>query len=1228
LNIPGGNNLPNDSLRELDLRTENLSGEFQPSLVHVSIYKLNAPGRLMRKRFWPKPDQFVMTREEFLKNFPLDPYRDENEMQTWAKVEKIFDGLDSTRENSSFNLKQPPFKPGWYLIDASTKDPSSGEEITDFKYVNLYDSKTGNPDNPQFLWTTAKDPVVQPGEKAIVGIGTSAYDVFAIQKITKTNSTIDPNSDPGNYSFLTLNSGKADTSIRITENDRGGISVNYAFVKNNRIYQTDHIINVPWSNKDLQISFETFRDKTLPGSDEKWKVKIEGYRKDHLAAELLTTMYDASLDQFSAHSWSIPGIYQILTRNTDWNGEYSFESIESNDKEEDYEEPESESFIKDYDEMRIAYKNNVDYSFATITRSHMLTLSSRMGSINAQHMKLPKVVMTKFTPPMVVSDSEVFKEDEKDESKATVLEPNRTGALEQNPGLISLRKNFSETAFFFPDLRTDSSGDVEFSFTMPEALTEWKWMLLAHTKDLSFGSGEKTIVTQKQMMVQPNLPRVLREGDHIYLSVKIANLTDSEFTGQVELQLLDATTNQSVDGYFQNIQPNQYFTVAPRQSEPVTFSIQTPYQFNNPVIVRIIARSRQLSDGEENILPVMSNRALVTETLPLTMNGTGKKDLLFQKLLASGNSETLTNQSLTVEYTSNPAWYVVQALPYLMEYPYECAEQTFNRFYANALASKIAGSSPRIKKVLEKWKNADSTALSSNLQKNEELKSILLQETPWVMEGKTESEQKKRIGLLLDMDRMKDALQTVIIELNQLQSDNGSFSWFKQGPEDRYITQYIVTGIGHLFKLNAIPPSFTDRVNAILDKAISYLDQKTEEDYKDLLKTKSNLTEDHLSPLLVQYLYARSYFAQKDIPGELFTSLNYFRKQCRQYWLKQDIRLQGMIALMLFHTGDLQKAKEIMLSLNQRAIHNNEVGMYWKENTVGYYWQQAPVETQSLMVEAFNDIMNDKSAINELKSWLLRQKETENWKTTVATADACYALMLPGTDWLIDQRKLEIRLGETLIRPNPKEPEAATGYFKKRIEGSFVHPEMGHIELKVTDSTVRTADKTQRTSDTQPSWGAVYWQYLEDFDKISSAGNSLKLNKKLFIRRNTDRGQVLDPLEEGKTLKVGDQLVVRIEIRSDRNMEYVHMRDTRASCTEPIEVLSGYKWQDGLGYYQTTKDASTDFFFNWLPKGVYIFEYPLYVTHAGEFTSGIAAIECMYAPEFSAHSEGGKIKVE
>jgi hypothetical protein len=272
--------------------------------------------------------------------------------------------------------------------------------------------------------------------------------------------------------------------------------------------------------------------------------------------------------------------------------------------------------------------------------------------------------------------------------------------------------------------------------------------------------------------------------------------------------------------------------------------------------------------------------------------------------------------------------------------------------------------------------------------------------------------------------------------------------------------------------------------------------------------------------------------------------------------------------------------------------------------------------------------MNDKSAINELKSWLLRQKETENWKTTVATADACYALMLPGTDWLIDQRKLEIRLGETLIRPNPKEPEAATGYFKKRIEGSFVHPEMGHIELKVTDSTVRTADKTQRTSDTQPSWGAVYWQYLEDFDKISSAGNSLKLNKKLFIRRNTDRGQVLDPLEEGKTLKVGDQLVVRIEIRSDRNMEYVHMRDTRASCTEPIEVLSGYKWQDGLGYYQTTKDASTDFFFNWLPKGVYIFEYPLYVTHAGEFTSGIAAIECMYAPEFSAHSEGGKIKVE
>ena len=284
-------------------------------------------------------------------------------------------------------------------------------------------------------------------------------------------------------------------------------------------------------------------------------------------------------------------------------------------------------------------------------------------------------------------------------------------------------------------------------------------------------------------------------------AAKIVNLTDKELTGQAELQLFDAATNESVGGWFNNMYPNQYFTVAAGQSEAVIFPIQVPYLFDKALVWRIVARAGDVSDGEEAAMPVLTNRMLVTETLPLNLRSVQTKNFRFEKLLTSGNSETLQHHSLTVEYTSNPAWYAVQALPYLMEYPYECAEQTWNRYYANALASKIANSSPRIKQIFESWKTKDTAALLSNLQKNQELKAVLLEETPWVLQAKTEEQQKKNIALLFDMVKMSSEMNSSYEKLKQMQSENGGFVWFKGGPDNRYITQYIVTGIGHLKKL-------------------------------------------------------------------------------------------------------------------------------------------------------------------------------------------------------------------------------------------------------------------------------------------------------------------------------------------------------------------------------------------------------------------------------------------
>ncbi|HNU87483.1 MAG TPA: alpha-2-macroglobulin family protein, partial [Ferruginibacter sp.] len=798
---------------------------------------------------------------------------------------------------------------------------------------------------------------------------------------------------------------------------------------------------------------------------------------------------------------------------------------------------------------------------------------------------------------------------------------------------VQIRKNFNETAFFFPDLKTDADGNVEFSFTMPEALTKWKLMTLAHTKNAASAYSTNTTITQKPLMVQPNAPRFMREGDKMEFSAKIVNLGDSEVTGIAQLELIDAATNKPVDGWFKNVFPNQYFTVAAGQSEAVKFPMEIPFNFNSAMTYRIVARAGNYSDGEEMAIPVLTNRMLVTESEPINMRNQTTRNFKFDKLLNSGSSTTLTNHALTVEYTSNPAWYAVQALPYLMEYPYECAEQTFNRYYANTLASYISRSMPKIKTIFEKWASplqgtvGDTAALLSNLQKNEELKSALLQETPWVLDAQNENQQKKNIALLFDMVRMSKEQQKAFNKLKEMQSLNGGFTWFKGGIDDRYMTQYIATGIGHLRKLNALAGDNYQSIKTIIDKAIPYLDKKIKEDYDNLIRYKVKLSNNNLSYVQIQYLYMRSFFPEYKIAPASQTAYAYYSGQARKYWLSNSKYMQAMIALALFRSNDAVTAKAIIRSLKENSISKEEMGMYWKEwTTGGYYWHQAPIESQAMMIEAFTDIDKNNTTIDGLKTWLLKQKQTQNWKTTKATAEACYALLLGGSNWLSEEKEVSISLGNTTIKSSDATAESGTGYFKKRIEADKVKPEMGNISVSVKSADSKVPPPAGGGGG--GSWGSVYWQYFEDLDKITPAETPLKLVKKLFVEKNSDKGPVLVALTDGAELKVGDKIKVRIELKVDRDMEYVHMKDMRAACMEPANVISQYKYQGGLGYYESTKDASTNFFFGWLARGSYVFEYPVFVTHAGNFSNGITTIQCMYAPEFTAHSEGIRVNVE
>jgi len=559
---------------------------------------------------------------------------------------------------------------------------------------------------------------------------------------------------------------------------------------------------------------------------------------------------------------------------------------------------------------------------------------------------------------------------------------NKQNSDSRGPGDVKARSNFAETAFFFPTLSTDENGEVIVKFTIPEALTRWKMMGFAHTKDLQYGSIGNTLVTQKDLMVVPDAPRFLREGDAMNFTAKITSLAEIKLDGSAQLMFFDASIGASIDDKLLGTQNGiQSFTVAKGASTVLSWDIHIPEGIG-AITYKVVAKAGKFSDGEEMALPVMTNRMLVTESMPLPIRSKQTKVFTFDKFIAQNNhSTTLRNHKLTLEFTANPAWYAVQALPYLMEYPYECAEQTFSRYYANSIASHIANSSPKIKAVFDSWKSQSPDAFLSNLQKNQELKSLLLEETPWVLDAKDESERKKRVALLFDLNTMSNQLDQALRKLLKMQSSNGGWPWFEGMPDDRYITQHIITGMGHLDHLGIKDIRTDSRTWSMIQNGISYLDEKMRKDYEWILVyDKAHLNDDHLGYDEIQYLYARSYF--KDIPLDKRNqkAFDYYKGQAQKYWLNKGRYMEGMIALALSRQDDKKVPMDIIRSLKENAIVSEEMGMYWKENYDGFYWYEAPVEAQALLIEAFDEVAHDQKSVDDLKVWLLKSKQTQDWK--------------------------------------------------------------------------------------------------------------------------------------------------------------------------------------------------------------------------------------------------------
>ena len=1192
------------------VKATNLAGEPQKAVLHYEIAALQTPAEYLNE--CPSHDFYLSDSTAMKKALPYLDFQNKRRMENW-EGDIVCGGefeADGKRIFSIPNLEK--LAEGTYKITFTTRDQDRNE-ITQENFFTLHNEKSKKSVAYKPLWIHQQNgETSEVGETIHVTIETYLKDASVLCEIFSNDKLIESK-------WVNLDRGKATFTYLLTERDLGTVVFRAYTAQNNRQYEDALSVYVPYSHKKIDFDFLTFRDKTEPGSAEQYQIRLKDKNGDKVAAELLCSMYDASLDAFAS-----PNSFNrsIFSR---WHSlyDYSFSgSINRNGFSTSYGGSLSNANIGGIRERiypQLQFLNRGYYSYGRGGGRLYKTAAAAPDG----------VVLNMVEDNISVNSALDFTADVMEEAKETGLAEmadegvHTEGSRQEEPEQNQVRTNFNETAFFYPHLRTDKDGNVLISFTMPESLTRWKLLGFAHNTDLMSGYFEKYVQTSKKLMVVPNVPRFLREGDTLILSAKVVNMDSVTQCGNVTLQFYNAIDGQPVDMILNNSvetvhapsllpENTQPFDVKPGASQEVLFRVLVPQNLG-AVTCRIVARNLEtpaFADGEERTLPILTNRILVTESLPLHISGKGSKSFTFERLknsFAANASTTLSTQSLTLEFTPNPIWYAIQAMPYLMEYPYECNEQIFSRYYANTLATNIVNSHPRVKQVFDEWLNTSPDAFCSQLEKNQELKSVLLEETPWVLDAQKESARKQNIALLFDLQRMAKENKSACKKLEERQNSDGGWSWFSGGQSSAYITEHIVAGCGHL---NALGVK-SELKSATIRKAINYMDREMYDFYQRWQKKEHSCSWGD-----IHYLYARSFFLDQKVSLTHQEAYNYNYNNIKKNWKSQSIYMQGMIAFVCYRNGDTQLAKQIIADIKSMAQYSEEMGMFWKKAGYGYFWYEAPIERQALLIEAFNTITHDTESVEKMQLWLLKQKQTQSWPTTKSTTEAIYALLLNNTQ-LENTNSVQLTMGNWTYTEgaDTEQAEAGTGYIKKCWKGDEVTADMSTIKIE------------KQTSG--PAWGGLYWQYLENLDKVEhSQDGNFSIQKQLYKVEIGERGEVLTALTEQSPLKAGDKVRVRVEIRADRDMEYVHLKDMRAACFEPTNVLSGYRHQDGLWYYECTKDASTNFFIDYLPKGTYVFEYTLVATMTGTYSNGLTTIQCMYAPEFTSHSEGIRVSVK
>lgn len=1092
---------------------------------------------------------------------------------TVSGIDGTFTAKANTATSITWNTAAQ-LKSGKHTLTAICGNDTIRRDFTVFSYEDTVPCV----ETPDWFYISG-DEFPRDGSPVYMQFGSSDADVHVLYTVISGDKLLKSGT-------LELDGEVTTRKLTYKEEYGDGLRINLIWVKDGEAYSHNVGIRRPLPDKRLIVKWGTFRDRLTPGQQEEWTLNITKPDGTPADAQLLATMYDYSLDQLAPFSWSFPSYMSISLPYAYWSVSDYYQIVLNRSME-----------------LKLANVPALDFGYLAVTPSLNYTNGNVVVAVEEiSNGPTRGLTLRKAVKGASVSSSDpAMKKDSATESKTTIGGLKIRGSLELSENVVvgdaaggdaddeaaagvQLRENLNETAFFYPALQTDAKGNVSVKFTLPESVTTWRFMGLAHDKEMNNGMLYGKAVASKKVMVQPNMPRFVRVGDQATIAARISNTSENNVEGTAIIQMVDPETEKVV------LEVKQKFEVNADSTCSVSFNYR-PDASRSLLVCRIFAEGKDFSDGEQHYLPILPDAELVTNTVPFTQHEPGVKTIDLKQLFPDGGRD----EKLTVEYTNNPAWLTIQALPYINNAREDNAISLATAYYANSISAYLMQQSPRIRSVFEQWKReAGQKSLKSSLEKNQELKNIVLDETPWVADADRESDQKQMLANYFDSSTLANNLSTTLEKLRKLQStEDGSWCWW---PGMNYGSFSVTATVAEtLVRLDKMTGKQKD-TRKMLDAAMKFLGNRVVEEYEEIKKNEDKGATPYVFVNnAIHYLYINALYGRQLSPKES-EAADYLLESLKKNNTALHLYYKALMAVVLAERGEATLAEEYIKSLDEYTVETEEMGRYYDSPRTGYSWFDYSIPTQVAAIEAMTlvDAQGYSASIDGMKRWLLMQKRVQGWDTPYNNVNAVYAF-LNGNMAALESK------AETTLAIDGKQlelPQATAG--------------LGYVKMAEEYEGGKTLTVNKLSKGT--SWGAIYGQSLCKTSSIESQSAAFRITREILDADG----------KPAKALKVGDRVTVRITIQADRDYDYVQVKDKRAACMEPVRQLSGYR----SGYYCAPKDNATNYYFDRMSKGKHIIETEYYIDRTGRYETGTCTAQCAYAPEYSARAASQTVEVK